>query len=222
MHSPAHKAEFPNFIVFHGRKPPPSFFSGGDHARHNQGYLGMILPRSIKLPVNDRRSLNLQLTMDPMSFSASLVTLGGLVAATAKGIYKIQGKLRHGPQVIHALLERLHTFENLLIETNKQLQDHWGHAQPQELLQHVWGDSLAQMQRDIQSLHSALTKVKGSINQKSWRSKILSLARQLFDEEELALYQDQINAHCGTLTNMQALLSWCVLLLFFVKSVVRA
>ena len=186
MHSPAHKAEFPNAILLYGRKLPPSFLTGGDHAGHYHGYLAITFPRSIKCPLNDRRSLNLQLTMDPISFSASLVTLGGLVAA---------------------LLERLHTFENLLSETNKQLQTYWGHAQSQELLQHVWGDSVAQMQRDIQILHRVLNKVESLVSRRSWRSKALLLVRQILDEEKIALYQSQLTAHCGTLTNMQALIS---------------
>ena len=49
---------------------------------------------------------------DPLSFTASLITVAGLVAVSSKKIYNLRGKLKNAPKDVDNLLEQLRTFEN--------------------------------------------------------------------------------------------------------------
>ena len=144
--------------------------------------------------------------MEPISFAASLITVISLVTASSKKIHDLRGKLQNAPKDVENLLEQVQTFESLLKELNTQLQDHRNSVTPQETLQRVWGSSLAQMERDVQSLQSALSKVESLVKKKSKSSKILLLARQMLSEKEVKQYRRKIDSHCGTLTSIQALI----------------
>ncbi len=144
--------------------------------------------------------------MDPLSFTASLITVTALVAASSKKIYDLRGKLKNAPKDVEALLEQLRTFEGLLKEIETQLQDHRNSAPPQETLQQVWGSSVALMQRDVQGLQTVISKVeKTLLKKKSRSSKILLLARQILSEKEIEQYRRKIGTHCGILTNILAM-----------------
>lgn len=130
--------------------------------------------------------------MDPLSFTASLITVAGLVAASSKKIYELRGKLNNAPKDVEHLLEQLQTFESLLKELERQLQDHRNSAPPQETLQQVWGSSVAQMHRDVQSLRTALSKVEPLLKKSSKSSKILLLARQILNAKEVEQFQRKI------------------------------
>ena len=142
--------------------------------------------------------------MDPLSFAASLITVVSLVTAGSKKIHDLRGKLQNAPKDVENLLEQVQTFESLLVELNTQLHDHRNNVTPPETLQKVWGTSLAQMERDVQSLQSVLSKVESLVKKKSKSSKILLLARQMLSEKEVEQYRRKIDTHCGTLTNIQA------------------
>lgn len=142
--------------------------------------------------------------MEPISFAASLITVGGLVTASSKKIHDIRGKLSKAPKDVESLVEQVQTFESLLTELNTQLQAHRNSATPQETLQQVWGSSIAQMQRDVQSLQNVLSKLESLLKKKSRTSKILLLARQILSEKEVEWYRRMIDTHCGTLTSIQA------------------
>ena len=143
--------------------------------------------------------------MDPLSFTASLITVTALVAASSKKIYDLRGKLKNAPKDVEALLEQLRTFEGLLKEIETQLEDHRNSAPPQETLQQVWGSSVALMQRDVQSLQTVISKVETLLKKKSRSSKILLLARQTLSEKEVEEYRRKIDTHCGILTNILAM-----------------
>ena len=143
--------------------------------------------------------------MEPFSFAASLITVVSLVTASSKKIHDLRRKLQNAPKDVDNLVEQVQTFESLLNELNTQLQDHRNNVTPQETLQQVWGSSIAQMQRDVQSLQSVLSKVESLLKKKSKSSKILLLARQMLSEKEVEQYRSQIDTHCGTLTNIQAM-----------------
>lgn len=143
--------------------------------------------------------------MEPISFVASLIAVGGLVTASSKKLLELRAKLSKAPKDVESLVEQVQTFEHLLTEVNTQLQDHRNSATPQETLQQVWGTSIAQMQRDVQSLHNILYKLESQLKKKSRTSKILLLARQLLSEKEVEWYRRMIDTHCGTLTNIQAM-----------------
>ena len=143
--------------------------------------------------------------MDPLSFTACIITMVGLVAASSKKIYDLRDKLNNAPKDVEDLLEQLRTFESLLTELNTQLQDHQNSAPPQETLQQLWGSSVAQMERDVQSLQTILSKVEPLLEKKLKSSKMLLLARQILSEKEVEQYQRKIDTHCGTLTSIQAM-----------------
>lgn len=142
--------------------------------------------------------------MEPISFAASLITVGGLVTASSKKIHDIRGKLSKAPKDVESLVEQVQTFESLLTELNTQLQAHRNSATPQETLQQVWGSSIAQMQRDVQSLQNVLSKLESLLKKRSRTSKILLLARQILSEKEVEWYRRMIDTHCCTLTSIQA------------------
>ena len=142
--------------------------------------------------------------MEPLSFAASLIAVVSLVTTSSKKIHDLRGKLQNAPKDVENLLEQVQTFESLLVELNTQLQDHRNNVTPQETLQQVWGSSLAQMQRDVQNLQNVLSKVESLVKKKSKSSKILVLARQMLSEKEVEQYRKKIDTHCGTLTNIQA------------------
>lgn len=143
--------------------------------------------------------------MDPLSFTASLITVAALVAASSKKIYDLRGRLKNAPKDVQNLLEQLRTFETLLKELEAQLQDYRNSAPPQETLQQKWGSSITQMQRDAQSLQDVLSEVERLLKKKSRGSKILLLARQTLNEKQVEQYQMKIDIHCGTLTSIQAM-----------------
>lgn len=143
--------------------------------------------------------------MDPLSFAASLIAVSGFVTASSKMIHDLRGKLSKAPKDVESLVEQVQTFESLLTELNTQLQDHRNSATPQETLQQVWGSSIAQMQRDVQSLQNLLSRLESLLKKRSRTSKILLLARQILSEKEVESYRRMIDTHCGTLTSIQAM-----------------
>ena len=143
--------------------------------------------------------------MDPLSFTASLITVVGLVGASSKKIYDLREKFHNAPKDVEDLLEQLRSFEGLLTELETQLRDHQNSAPPQATLQQLWGSSLAQMQRDVQSLQSVLSKVEPLLKKKSKTSKMLVLARQILSEKEIEKHRRKIDTHCVTLTSIQAM-----------------
>lgn len=143
--------------------------------------------------------------MDPLSFAASIITVAALVATSSEKICDLRERLKNAPRDVETLLEQLRTFESLLKELETQLQDHRNSAPPQETLQHVWGSSVAQMQRDVQSLQTVLSKVEPLLKKKSRTSRVLLLARQKLSEKDVEQYQRKIDTHCGTLTSIQAM-----------------
>lgn len=67
------------------------------------------------------------------------------------------------------------------------------------------GNSLIQMQQDVQSLQTVLAKVEPLLKKKSKTSKILLLARQMLNEKEVEEYRRKVEIHCGILASIQAM-----------------
>ena len=143
--------------------------------------------------------------MDPISFAASLITVAGLLTASSKKIHDLRKKFRNAPKEVESLLEQVQTFKGLLIELHTQLQDYCISAPPQDTLPQVWGDAIAHMKRDVQSLQTSLSDVEVLLKKKSRSSKIRLLARQMLSKKELEQYRKKIDTHCGTLTNIQSI-----------------
>lgn len=144
--------------------------------------------------------------MDPVSFTASLVTVIGLVTVSSQKIFSLRAKLRNAPKDIEDLLAQLHIFEGLLKELEVQLRYHQQNATPEETLQKLWEICFVQMQRDVKSFHDIVSRVEPLLK-KSLTSKWLLSARHILGEEEVALYQGKIEIHCGTLRDIQGIVS---------------
>ena len=142
--------------------------------------------------------------MDPLSFTASLMTVSGVTIMTSKLVYRLHEKVKNAPKDVGDLLEQLQTFQELLEELQTQLQDFTDNTAAQSKLLQMWGQSVAHMQRDVESLHTKLIKLEQLLKKKSLGSRILLSARQMLSEKKVAEYQRKIDTHCGVLTCIKA------------------
>ena len=145
--------------------------------------------------------------MDPLSFTASLMTVSGVTIMTSKLIYKLRERVKNAPKDVGDLLEQLQTFQELLEELQKELQDSRDNAAAQSKLLEIWGQSVAHMQRDVESLHTKLSKLEKLLKKSFWGSKVLLSARQMLSENDVAQYQSKIYQHCGVLTCIRTTIS---------------
>ena len=142
--------------------------------------------------------------MDPLSFTASLMTVSGVTTMTSKLVFTLCEKVKNAPKDVGDLLEQLQTFQELLDELKTQSQDSRDNTATQSKLLQIWGQSVAHMQRDVTSLHTKLSKLEQLIKKKSLGSRILLSARQMLSEKKIAEYQSKIESHCGVLTCIKA------------------
>ena len=142
--------------------------------------------------------------MDPLSFTASLMTVSGVTIMTSKLIYTLRERMKNAPKDVGDLLEQLQTFQELLEELQKQMQDPGDNTAAQSKLSQIWGQSVAHMRRDVESLRIKLSKLEQLLKKKSLGSKVLVSARQMLSEKDVAKYQSKIDKHCGVLTCIKA------------------
>ncbi len=142
--------------------------------------------------------------MDPLSFTASLMTVSGVTIMTSKLIYTLRERVKNAPKDVGDLLEQLQTFQELLEELLKQLQDSGDNTAAQSKLPQIWGQSVAHMRRDVESLRIKLSKLEQLLKKKSLGSRVLISARQMLSEKDVAKYQSKIDKHCGVLTCIKA------------------
>ena len=114
--------------------------------------------------------------MDPLSFTASIMTVSGVVAASTKIIYNLRDKFKDAPKDIESLMEQLQALIDLLKELEAQVQDHQNIVPPQQTLQKLLANSIAPMQRDVNNLHTVLSKLEGLLKKRSLNSRILLAA----------------------------------------------
>lgn len=142
--------------------------------------------------------------MDPLSFTASLMTVSGVTIMASKLIYTLREKVENAPKDVGDLLEQLQTFQELLDELKTQSQDSRDNTATQSKLLQIWEKSVAHMQRDVTSLHTRLSKLEQLMKKKSLGSRVLLSARQMLSEKKVAEYQRKIESHCGVLTCIKA------------------
>ena len=87
--------------------------------------------------------------MDPLSFTASIMTVSGVVAASTKIIYNLRDKFKDAPEDIESLMEQLQAFKDLLKELEAQVQDHQNIIPPQQTLQKLLANTTPQRQPDV-------------------------------------------------------------------------
>ena len=142
--------------------------------------------------------------MDPLSFTASLMTVSGVTIMASKLVYTLREKVENAPKDVGDLLEQLQTFQELLEELESPLQDLRDDAAAQSKLLLIWGKSVAHMQRDVGSLRTKLSKLDQLLKKKSLGSRVLLSARQMLSEKKVTEYQRKIETHCGVLTCIKA------------------
>ena len=138
--------------------------------------------------------------MDPLSFTASLMTVSGVTIVASKLAFTLCEKLENGPKDVGDLLDQLQTFQELLEELKIPLEDLRDNAAAQSKLQLAWGKSVAHMQRDVGSLRTELSKLEQQLKKNSLGSRVLLSARQMLSEKKIAEYQSKIHGHCVVLT----------------------
>ena len=142
--------------------------------------------------------------MDPLSFTASLVAVSGAIIGISKLVCTLCEKVKNAPKDIRDLLEELQTFQELLGELLSQLQNSRDDAATQSKLPQIWGPYVAHMQRDVDGLHTKLSKLEQLLKKKSLGSRVLLSVRQMLSEKKVAEYQRKIDTHCGVLTCIKA------------------
>lgn len=144
--------------------------------------------------------------MEPVSFAASLATIGGIVVASSKKIHDLYGRYKNSSKDMDYLMAELQTFEGLINEVKLQCQNHQNSTSLQKTLQQLWGTSISQMQRDALSLQAILAKLEPQRPKKLKNSKMMLLARKYLNEEDIQQYQKKIHAHYAILINIQAMI----------------
>ncbi len=142
--------------------------------------------------------------MDPLSFTASLMTVSGVTIMTSKLVFTLREKVKNAPKDVGDLLEQLQTFQELLKELQIQLQDFPDNTTAQSKLSQIWGQSVAHMQCDVESLYTRLSKLEPLLKKKSLGSRVLLSARQMLSEKKVVEYQRKIDTHCSVLTCIKA------------------
>ena len=142
--------------------------------------------------------------MDPLSFTASLMTVSGVTIMTSKLVFKLCEKVKDAPKDVGDLLEQLQTFQELLDELRTHVQESPDETATQSKLLQIWGQSVAHMQRDVTNLHIKLSKLEQLLKKQSLGSLVLLSAGQMLSEKKIAEYQIKIHGHCGVLTCIKA------------------
>ncbi|KAL9116614.1 MAG: hypothetical protein Q9187_006861 [Circinaria calcarea] len=136
--------------------------------------------------------------MDPVSFTASLVTLIGAVTVSSHKIYALQKRFKNAPKDVEKLVQQLQTFRSLL----KELEVLQNVASSQDTLQQVWVDSVALMRQDIENLDIMVSKVEPLLRKQSSSLHVGLLIRQMLSGKEIAEYHEKINVHCVRLNTI--------------------
>lgn len=143
--------------------------------------------------------------MEPVSFAASLATIGGIVVASSKKIHDLYGRYKNSRKDMDYLMTELQTFEGLINEVKLQCQNQRNSTSLQKTLQQLWGTSISQLQRDALSLQDILAKLESQRPKDLKNSKFLLLARKYLNED-IQQYQKKIHAHYAILMNIQAMI----------------
>ena len=140
-----------------------------------------------------------------MEFVASFITLLGAAGKTSKVLYELYLKMKDAPSDIQELTVSVKSFHHLLTEIEAQVRGYHSIVPTQDSLQNLWGTSLDQMRRDVQSLEALVSKVELLAARKSWTMKMTVPIRKIFDEKKTAKHQKRIEAHCNVLRMIQAM-----------------
>ena len=143
--------------------------------------------------------------MDPFSFTASLLTVSGFVAASCKIINDLRVKAGNVPECVERLSQQIKALQDLSKEMEAESHNFENDVPLQEALSLTWKNSLLLMKQDVKGLHDILAEVKRSVNDKSPSSKVLLIVRKMLSEKQVAEYQREISFHYHVLTNIQTI-----------------
>ena len=105
--------------------------------------------------------------MDPVSFTASLVTLGGAVVVSVKLVYNIRAKFKGAPKDVEKLLAQIENFEGLLDELTVQARQYQNDVRPYDALAKIWKSSVLRMEDDICTMNATFHNLETLIKRSS-------------------------------------------------------
>lgn len=142
--------------------------------------------------------------MDPLSLSASLVTLGAAVAASFKLIYNLKAKLgRDVPKDVEALLGQMKNFGSLLQVLTDQHQKQQNSSPSQDTVPKLWENTMTLMLQDINDISATFRTLESSLDKNSPTSKISPRIRKWLSEKQIIEYQRKMSENWNFLANVQ-------------------
>lgn len=138
-----------------------------------------------------------------MGFAASITTLAAVVLDSSKTLYNLRKKLQSTPEDVRRLIRQVRVFEGLLGAIRRALQVKGDLSVPQDL-QEIWEDSTNLMREDMQRFNLVVSRLQRLLDGSTVSSKMIRLRiLQIFDEETVKGFQEQISSHIETLTLIQ-------------------
>ena len=145
--------------------------------------------------------------MDPLSLTASIATVSGVVVATSKILHDLRLKVKNVPEHVESLFRQIKTFESLLQSFKEQLQILQDSADSKGPISTTYKDSVDQMEEDVHNLFSVLSRMEPLLRRRSSTAKLWLVAREIFSEKQVMQYQNKIGIHCSILANLQAIVN---------------
>ena len=145
--------------------------------------------------------------MDPLSLTASIATVSGVVVATSKILHDLRLKVKNVPEHVESLFRQIKTFESLLQSFKEQLQILQDSADSQEPISTTYKDSVDQMEEDVHNLFTVIGRMETLLWKKSSTAKLLLVVCEIFSERQVVEYQKKIGIHCTILANLQAIIN---------------
>jgi hypothetical protein len=162
--------------------------------------------------------------MDPASaavafvgFSASVVTLCGLVAESTRTLYELQDKVRNAPEELRRILTTFQSLEILLVEVQRLSSD-VGVTNTPSHLKEAWMSAVRPLESDVVSFRGWLFH-HFKIDRDEDLGKKQGVGRRVrvfFAEERIKTFYRTITLHIAQLSILYQLISRQVPVILFV------
>ena len=146
--------------------------------------------------------------MDPLSFTASIFTVTGVVLASSKIIHDIRHKVKRVPEHVDDLFKQIETLEGILKALKEQFQHLPISVTSQGSISTTYKQCIDQMQEEVKKLHTVLCKMEPLLLKKTSAAKLSLRIHGILNERQIADYQKKISIHCGILVNLQSIINW--------------
>ncbi|MCJ1477115.1 hypothetical protein MMC13_005786 [Lambiella insularis] len=152
--------------------------------------------------------------MDPASagiafvgFAASIATLAAVVVDSCQTLHDVCKSFREAPADIRRLYTKVLRLERMIQETKKIGEEFHGDPPPVDL-QTFWNEIVIDVEKDFRILQEKITKLRASLENKSWSTKHFSARfRKFFADEEIKKLERIISYHLDTFQYMLSMLT---------------